>query len=134
MFYVPDLALRYKKPIHKFKGRVTLKKMVPFLSPALQQKVTWAAGKSFFFTLFETNITFYFKFLPFLRRTSIQKWKENGFCYVHKWIGKNEILAKTSKCLCRNLFIGATAQIRAMYKDYKILVTLKRWNPLSLSF
>ena len=29
-----------------------------------------------------------FCFLPFLCRTSIQKWKEKLFCYVHKWIGK----------------------------------------------
>ena len=47
-----------------------------------------------------------FRFLPFLHRTSIQKWKENWFCYVHKWIGKKEMLAKISKCLCWNLFIG----------------------------
>ena len=46
-----------------------------------------------------------FCFLPFLRRTSIQKWKKNWFCYVHRWIGKKEMLAKTSKCLCRNLYI-----------------------------
>ena len=64
MFYVPDLALRYKKPIHKFKRRATLKKIVPFLSPASQQKVTWAAGKTFFLLyskqilLFISNFTF----------------------------------------------------------------------------
>ena len=46
-----------------------------------------------------------FCFLPFLHRTSIQKWKKNWFCYVHKWIGKKEMLAKISKCLCRNLII-----------------------------
>ena len=48
-----------------------------------------------------------FCFLPFLCRTSTQKWKKNWFCYVHKWIGKKEMSAKISKCLCRNLFIGA---------------------------
>ena len=64
-------------------------------------------------------------FLPFLSRTSIQKWKKIWFCYGHKWIGKKEMLAKISKCLCRNLFIGATTQIRAEYKDHKILITLK---------
>ena len=67
-----------------------------------------------------------FCFLPFLHRTSVQKWKKIWFCYVHKWIGKKEMLAKISKCLCWNLFIGATTQIRAMCKDHKILVTLKR--------
>ena len=36
------------------------------------------------------------------------------------------MLAKISKCLCRNLFIGAATQIRAVYKDHKILVILKR--------
>ena len=29
--------------------------------------------------------------------------------------------AKISKCLCRNLFVGAAAQIRAVYKDHEIL-------------
>ena len=72
-----------------------------------------------------------FCFLPFLSRTSIQKWKKNWFCYVHKWIGKKEMLAKISKCLCWNLFIGATTQIRAVYKDHKILVILKRCITLS---
>ena len=75
-----------------------------------------------------------FCFLPFLRRTSIQKWKKNWFCYVHKWIGKKEMSAKISKCLCRNLFIGATAQIRAVYKHHEIPVTLKRCITLSLRF
>ena len=75
-----------------------------------------------------------FYFLSFLCRISIQKWKKNWFCYVHKWIGKKEMSAKISKCLCRNLFIGAAAQIRAVYKDHKILVTLKRCITLSLSF
>ena len=75
-----------------------------------------------------------FCFLPFLQRTSIQKWKKNWFCYIYKWIGKKEISAKISKCLCRNLFIGATVQIRAVYKDHKILITLKRCITLSLSF
>ena len=28
-----------------------------------------------------------FCFLPFLHRTSVQKWKKTWFCYVHKWIG-----------------------------------------------
>ena len=36
----------------------------------------------------------YFCFLPFLRRTSCQKWKKNWFCYVRKWIGKKEMSAK----------------------------------------
>ena len=68
-----------------------------------------------------------FCFLPFLHRTSIQKWKKNWFCYVHKWIGKKETLSKISKFLHWNLFIGAA-------KDHKILVTLKRCITLSLSF
>ena len=34
--------------------------------------------------------------------------------------------AKISKYLCQNLFIGAAAQIRAVYKDHEILITLKR--------
>ena len=75
-----------------------------------------------------------FCFLPFLCRTSIQKWKKIWFCYAHKWIGKKEMLAKISKCLCQNLFIGAATQIRAVYKDHKILVTLRRCIMLSLSF
>ena len=91
----------------------------------IAKKITRVAGKTFFFTLFKLNITFYFKcylhhncsvnlnwnntqlyssakplhnvpssvfwfvnfcFLPFLRRTSVQKWKKIWFCYVHKWI------------------------------------------------
>ena len=60
-------------------------------------------------------------FLPFMHRTSVQKWKKNWFCYVHKWIGKKEMLAKISKYLCQNLFIGAAAQIRAVYKITKFL-------------
>ena len=75
-----------------------------------------------------------FCFLPFLRRTSIQKWKKIWLCYAHNWIGKKEMLAKISKCLCRNLFIGAAAQIRAVYKDHKILIVLKRCITLSSSF
>ena len=75
-----------------------------------------------------------FCFLLFLCRTSIQKWKKIWFCYAHKWIGKKEMLAKISNCLCRNLFIGAATQIRAVYKDHKILVTLRRCIMLSLSF
>ena len=58
-----------------------------------------------------------FCFLPFLCRTSVQKWKKNWFCYVHKWIGKEEMSAKISKCLYRNLFIGALAQIRQRSRD-----------------
>ena len=72
-----------------------------------------------------------FYFLPFLRRTNIQKWKKNWFCYVRKWIGTKEMSAKISKCLCRNLFIVAAAQIRVVYKDHEILVTLKRCITLS---
>ena len=66
-----------------------------------------------------------FSFLPYLHRTSVQNWKKNWFCYVHKWIGKKEMSAKIPKYLCRNLCIAATAQIRAVYKHHKILVTLK---------
>ena len=58
-----------------------------------------------------------FCFLFFLHRTSIQKWKKNWFCYVHKWVGKKEISADI-KCLCRNLFTGTAAQIKAVYKDH----------------
>ena len=75
-----------------------------------------------------------FCFLPFLHRNSVQKWKKNWFCYVHKWIGQKEMLAKISKCLCLNLFIGAAAQIRTVCKDYEIFVTLKKCITLSLSF
>ena len=39
----------------------------------------------------------HFCLLPFLHRTSIQKWKKNWFCYVCKWIDKKEMSAKTSK-------------------------------------
>ena len=63
-----------------------------------------------------------FCFLPFLRRTSVQKWKKIWFCYVHKLIGKKGMSAKISKCLCRNLVKGAATQIRAVYKDQEILV------------
>ena len=76
----------------------------------------------------------HFCFLPFLRRISLQKWKKNWLCYVQNWIGKKEKSAKISKCLCQNLFIGAAAQIRAMYKVHEILVTLIRCITLSLSF
>ena len=72
-----------------------------------------------------------FCFLPFLRRTSFQKWKKIWLCYAHKWIDKKEMLAKISKCLCRNLFIGAATLIRSVYKDHEILVTLKRCMTLS---
>ena len=44
------------------------------------------------------------------------------------------MLAKISKCLCWNPFIGTAAQIRAVYKDHETLVTLKRCITLSLSF
>ena len=67
-----------------------------------------------------------FCFLPFLRRTSIQKWKEIWFCYVRKWVGKKEMSAKISKRLCRNLFIGVATQIRAVHKDREIVRTLKK--------
>ena len=75
-----------------------------------------------------------FCFLSFLCRPSIQKWKKKWFCYGHKWKGEKEMMAKISKCLCWNLVIGAAAQIKAVYKDHKILVTLKRCITLSLSF
>ena len=75
-----------------------------------------------------------FCFLSFLHRTSIQKWKKIWFCYAHKWIHKKEMLAKTSKCLGWNLFVGATTQIRAVYKYHKILVTLKRCITWSFKF
>ena len=75
-----------------------------------------------------------FCFLPFLCRTGIQKWKKNWFCYLHKWIGKRETSANIWKCLYQKLFIGAATQIRAVYKDHKILVTLRRCIMLSLSF
>ena len=42
--------------------------------------------------------------------------------------------AKISKCLCQNLIIGPAAQIRTVYKDHEILVTLKRRITLSLRF
>ena len=68
-----------------------------------------------------------FCFLSFLHRTSVvQKWKKIWFCYVHKHMGKKETSAKISICLCWNLFIGSTKQIRALYKDHRIPVTLKR--------
>ena len=51
-----------------------------------------------------------------------------------KCIGKKEMLTKISKCLCWNLFIGAAVLIRAVYKDNKILVSLKRCITFSLSF
>ena len=70
-------------------------------------------------------------YLPFLNRTSIQKWKKNWFCHLHKWIGKKEMLTKIPKCLCWNLFIGAAAKLRIVYKDHKILVILKRCITLS---
>ena len=38
-----------------------------------------------------------FCFLPFLRRTSFQKWKKNWFCCWHNWIGKKEMSVKISK-------------------------------------
>ena len=75
-----------------------------------------------------------FCFLPFLRKTIVQKWKKNWFCYVHKWIGKKEMLAKTSKCLFWNLFIAIAAHISCLqrlwntcnfekvyYSDFKFL-------------
>ena len=52
-----------------------------------------------------------------LHRTSIQKWKKNWFCFVHKWIGKKEMPAKKSKCLCWILFIGAAAQISCVQRS-----------------
>ena len=38
-----------------------------------------------------------FCFLPFLHRTSVQKWKKNRFCYRKKWIGKKEMSTKITK-------------------------------------
>ena len=75
-----------------------------------------------------------FCFLPFLHRTSLQKCKKNWFCYVHKLINKKEMLRKISKCLFKNLFTGAAAQIRAVYKDHEVLITLKRCISLSWVF
>ena len=75
-----------------------------------------------------------FCFLPFSGWTGIQKWKKNWFCYIDKWIHKNEMSANISKCLCQNLFKGFAAYIRAVYKNYKILLTLKRCITSSLSF
>ena len=75
-----------------------------------------------------------FCFLSFLHRTSIQKWKKIWFCYAHKWIGTKEMSEKISKSLCRNLFIGAITQIRAVYKDNEILVTLKSCITLPFEF
>ena len=66
-----------------------------------------------------------FCFLLFLWRTSAQKSKKIWFCYARKQMGKKEISAMISKCLCWNLFIRATTQIRAVYKDHKILATFK---------
>ena len=40
-----------------------------------------------------------FCFLPFLRRTSVQKWKENWFCYVRKWIDQKEMSVKISNSI-----------------------------------
>ena len=133
--------------------KVNLKKLFVSYHLDCKKKVTQAAGKTLFFTLFKLNITFYSKcyshhncrvnhnwnnmqlyssakplhkvpifvlwfanfcFLPFLRRTSVHKWKKNGLCYVHKWIGKKEMLAKTSKCLCQNLFIYIHIHIALM--------------------
>ena len=76
----------------------------------------------------------HFCFFPFLSRTSVQKWKKKCFCYVHKWIGKKEMPAKISKCLYWNLFIGAAAKIRAVYKDHNLLETFKGCISLSLNF
>ena len=35
-----------------------------------------------------------FCFLPFLHRTSSQKWKKSWLCYGHKWTGKKEMVRK----------------------------------------
>ena len=75
-----------------------------------------------------------FCFLPFLCRTRVQKWKKMWFYYAHKWICKKEILADILKCPCWNLFIRVTTQIRAVYKDLKICITLKRWIALYFKF
>ena len=58
--------------------------------------------------------------------TSVQKCKKIWFCYAHKWIGKKEMSAKISWCLCRNWLIGAATQTRAVSEDHEILVTLKK--------
>ena len=73
-----------------------------------------------------------FCFLLFPHRTSIEKWKKIWCCYVHKWTGKKEMSAKISKWLCQSLFIWAATQIRAVYKDHKVLVTFK--NCITLPF
>ena len=73
-------------------------------------------------------------FLPLLCSFSIQNWKKIWFCYICKWVGRKEMLAKMSKYLCWNLFIRATTQIRAVYKDHKILVTLKSYITLPFKF
>ena len=41
-------------------------------------------------------------------------------------------MSAISKNLCRTLLIGAVAQIRAVYRDDEILITLKRRITLSL--
>ena len=75
-----------------------------------------------------------FCFLPFPRRTIFQKRRKFWCCYAHKWIGKNKILAKISKCLCQNLFIRAATQIRTVYKNHEIVITLKTSITLSFKF
>ena len=75
-----------------------------------------------------------FCFLPFLHRISVQKWKKIWFCYAHERIGKKEMSAKISKCLCQNLHMWAATQIIAVCRHHKILVTLKRGITLSFKF
>ena len=50
-------------------------------------------------------------FLPFLHRTSVQKWKKNWFCYVHKWIGKKEMSVETSKYIASAKILEHEASI-----------------------
>ena len=73
-----------------------------------------------------------FCFFPILCRTCVHKWKKIWLCYAHKWIGEKEMLAKIS--MCWNLFIGATTQIRCVYKDHEFLLTLTRCITLSFKF
>ena len=68
-----------------------------------------------------------FCFLPFLHRTSIQKWKKNWFCYVCKWIDKKNI-AKISKYV-------AAAKILDRKEEHLIIQLLwaSGWLLLALS-
>ena len=60
-----------------------------------------------------------FVFFHFCTELAFRNERKSG-CYAHKWIGKKEMSAKVSKCLCRNLF----KPVKFLDSQHKISIVL----------